>query len=88
LRDRTAGDYAVKARTAGEVEFLAIGEGARTWLVEAAAAGTARMNVKMAEAVTLAKIAGTAEVICAVSGVFRALFSASTDGGEVVCQPT
>jgi hypothetical protein len=27
LRDRTAGDYAVKARTAGEVEFLAIGEG-------------------------------------------------------------
>jgi transposase len=61
-RTRIPGDYAVKARTAGEVEFLAIGEGARTWLVEAAAAGTARMNVKMAEAVTLAKIAGTAEV--------------------------
>ncbi|BCW47967.1 hypothetical protein StoSoilB13_03090 [Arthrobacter sp. StoSoilB13] len=52
----------MKARTADEAEFLAIGEGARTWLVEAAAAGTARMNVKMAEAVTLAKIAGTAEV--------------------------
>ncbi|MDI2036215.1 hypothetical protein PJL15_03350 [Paenarthrobacter nitroguajacolicus] len=31
-------------------------------LLEAAAAGTARMNVKMAEAVTLAKIAGTIEV--------------------------
>jgi transposase len=61
-RTRIPGDYAVKARTTGEAEFLAIGEGARTWLLEAAAAGTARMNVKMAEAVTLAKIAGTAEV--------------------------
>jgi hypothetical protein len=61
-RARTPGDYAVKARTAGEAEFLAIGEGARTWLIEAAAAGTGRMNVKMAEAVTLAKIAGTESV--------------------------
>ncbi|MGP0221438.1 IS21 family transposase [Paenarthrobacter sp. NCHU4564] len=61
-RTRVPGDYAVKARTADEAEFLGIGEGARTWIVEAAAAGTARMNVKMAEAVTLAKIAGTAEV--------------------------
>ncbi|MCI0144127.1 IS21 family transposase, partial [Arthrobacter bambusae] len=61
-RTRIPGDYAVKARSADEAEFLAIGEGARTWLVEAAAAGTARMNVKMAEAVTLAKIAGTETV--------------------------
>ncbi|MFJ6285335.1 IS21 family transposase [Pseudarthrobacter oxydans] len=61
-RTRIPGDYAVKARNAGEAEFLAIGEGAKTWLLEAAAAGTARMNVKMAEAVTLAKIAGTDEV--------------------------
>jgi transposase len=61
-RTRIPGDYAVTARSAGEAEFLAIGEGAKTWLLEAAAAGTARMNVKMAEAVTLAKIAGTAEV--------------------------
>lgn len=61
-RTRIPGDYAVKARNAGEAEFLAIGEGAKTWLLEAAAAGTARMNVKIAEAVTLAKIAGTAEV--------------------------
>ncbi|WP_426004493.1 IS21 family transposase [Paenarthrobacter sp. NyZ202] len=61
-RTRIPGDYPVKARSADEAEFLAIGEGARTWLVEAAAAGTARMNVKMAEAVTLAKIAGFAEV--------------------------
>ena len=39
-----------------------IGAGARAWLLEAAAAGTARMNVKMAEAVTLAKISGTTQV--------------------------
>jgi hypothetical protein len=61
-RTRIPGDYTVKARTADEAEFLALGEGARTWLVEAAAAGAQRMNVKMAEAVTLAKIAGTAAV--------------------------
>lgn len=61
-RTRIPGDYAVKARNAGEAEFLAIGEGARTWLLEAAAAGTGRMNVKMAESVTLAKIAGAEAV--------------------------
>jgi hypothetical protein len=64
----TPGDYAVRARTAGEAEFLAIGEGARTWLIEAAAAGTGRMNVKMAEAVTLAKIACTETVDRALGG--------------------
>ena len=47
---------------AAEAEFLAIGAGAAVWLKEAAAAGTARMNVKMADAVALAKIAGAAEV--------------------------
>jgi hypothetical protein len=56
------GEYAVKARTGAEAEFLAIGDGARTWLLEAAAAGAHRINVKMAEAVTLAKITGTADV--------------------------
>ena len=47
-----------KATNAAEVEFLAIGEGARMWLVEAAAAGTSRVRVKMAEAVTLARLHG------------------------------
>jgi DNA replication protein DnaC len=61
-RTKVPGDYEVRARSADEAAFLAIGEGARTWLIEAAAAGTARMNVKMAEAVTLAKIAGTDHV--------------------------
>ena len=49
-------------RSRAEAEFLAIGVGARTWLLEAAAAGTQRMNQKMAEAVTLAKIAGAGDV--------------------------
>ena len=53
---------APKARTAAEAEFLALGNGARLWLAEAAAAGTARMRVKMAAAVTTARLAGAAEV--------------------------
>lgn len=56
------GDYTVIPRSKAEAEFLGIGHGARTWLLEAAAAGTARMNVKMAEAVALAKIAGATDV--------------------------
>jgi transposase len=51
-----------KARTTAEEAFLAIGEGAALWLVEAAAAGAVRMRVKMADAVTLAALRGTAEV--------------------------
>jgi hypothetical protein len=51
-----------KAANPAEAEFLALGEGARLWLVEAAAAGTARVKVKMAEAVTLARLHGTERV--------------------------
>jgi Mu transposase, C-terminal domain len=51
-----------KATNPAEVEFLAIGEGARSWLVEAAAAGTSRVKVKMAEAVTLARLHGSERV--------------------------
>jgi transposase len=53
---------APKARTAAEIEFLALGDGARLWLTEAAAAGTGRMRVKMAEAVALGKLVGGTEV--------------------------
>ena len=42
---------------AGEA-FLAIGDGARAWLTEAAAAGATRVRAKMAEAVELAALAG------------------------------
>jgi transposase len=53
---------APKARTAAETEFLALGEGARLWLTEAAAAGTTKMRVKMAAAVGTAKLLGATEV--------------------------
>ncbi len=53
---------APKARTAAEAEFLALGDGARLWLSEAAAAGTTKMRVKMADAVTTARLAGTVAV--------------------------
>jgi hypothetical protein len=59
---KTPGDYRVKARSGAQAQFLEIGEGARTWLLEAAAAGTTRITTKMAEAVTVAKIAGVEQV--------------------------
>jgi hypothetical protein len=51
-----------RARTAAEAEFLALGEGARLWLGEAAAAGTTKMRVKMTEALALAKLFDPVEV--------------------------
>jgi hypothetical protein len=60
------GDYVLVPRSKAEAEFLGIGDGARTWLREAASVGTQRINQKMAEAVTLAKMAGTAEVDAAL----------------------
>jgi hypothetical protein len=51
-----------RARTPAEAEFLALGDGAGLWLVEAAAAGAARMRVKMAEAVDLARLHDAAAV--------------------------
>lgn len=51
-----------RAKNAAEAEFLDLGEGARLWLVEAAAAGTPRMRVKMAEALALAKLFDPVEV--------------------------
>ena len=55
---KSPGEYQVTARNAEEAEFLGIGHGAHVWLIEAAAAGTARMNQKMREAVQLARIHG------------------------------
>jgi transposase len=51
-----------KPTSAAEAEFLALGEGARLWLVEAASAGTSRVKVKMAEAVQLARLHGHVQV--------------------------
>ena len=45
-----------RPRTDAEARFLALGDGAVLWLTEAAAAGCARIRVKMAEAVDLAAL--------------------------------
>jgi transposase len=55
-------DRQPRAKNAAESEFLDLGEGARLWLVEAAAAGTPRMRVKMTEALALAKLFDPVEV--------------------------
>ena len=55
-------ERAPKPRTVGGTEFLALGEGARIWLIEAAAAGTGKMRVKMAAAVQLARLFNPADV--------------------------
>jgi hypothetical protein len=64
-----------RARNSEEAAFLALGPGAEQWLVNAAAAGTARVRRKMAEAVDLAKLHGPGEVeqalrVCAQAGRF------------------
>jgi transposase len=47
-----------RPRTEDERAFVAIGEGARQWLVEAAAAGAQRIRTKMARATELAALVG------------------------------
>lgn len=51
-----------RATNPAEAEFLALGDGARLWLVEAAAAGTPRIKVKMADALALARLHGIERV--------------------------
>jgi transposase len=65
----------VRARTPEEVTFLALGEGARHWLVEAAATGVTRIRAKMARAVELAAVLGIDRIdealgLAAVAGRF------------------
>ncbi|WP_414696539.1 IS21 family transposase [Pengzhenrongella sp.] len=50
------------ARNVAEAAFLSLGDGARAWLAEAAAAGTTKIRVKMAQAVELAKLFPRADV--------------------------
>jgi len=62
--ERPAGPLArvPRARTPEEAAFLALGEGATQWLLEAASVGAARIRHKMADAVALAKLYGTDQV--------------------------
>ncbi|MGH3499325.1 MAG: IS21 family transposase [Nocardioidaceae bacterium] len=74
-RTGTAGARTPRAGNAAEAAFLALGDGAAAWLVEAGATGTARVRAKMAEAVSLAKLHGVSAVdqalgIAALAGRF------------------
>jgi transposase len=65
----------LRPRTPEETAFLGIGDGARRWLTEAAAAGTVRVRSKMARAVELAAVVGTDKVdaalgLAAIAGRF------------------
>jgi hypothetical protein len=51
-----------KATNDAEAAFLALGDGARVWLIEAGATGAARVKVKMADAVQLAALHGPGRV--------------------------
>jgi hypothetical protein len=51
-----------RATNRAETDFLDLGEGARMWLLKAAAEGAARVNVKMADTVTLARLHGPERV--------------------------
>jgi hypothetical protein len=67
-----------KAGNAAEAEFLELGDGARLWLVEAAAAGASRVKVKMAEAVQFARLHGVERVDWALG--HAATFERFADG--------
>jgi transposase len=65
----------LRPRTAEEVAFLAIGDGARRWLTEAAAAGAVRIRSKMTRAAELAAVIGADTVdaalgLAAIAGRF------------------
>ncbi|MGH3521752.1 MAG: IS21 family transposase, partial [Mycobacterium sp.] len=55
-----------KPTNPAETAFLALGPGAQSWLVEAAAAGAVRVRAKMAAALELAALAGAGEVDAAL----------------------
>jgi transposase len=64
-----------RPRTPEEVAFCGIGQGAQRWLVEAAAAGVARVRAKMAHATELAAALGAERVdqalgLAAIAGRF------------------
>jgi transposase len=55
-------DRTPRARSGQEAAFLALGDGARLWLSEAAAAGATKMRLKMGQALELAKLFDPADV--------------------------
>ncbi len=73
--DHPTGQRTPKAADPEEAAFLALGDGAGQWLIEACAAGAARVRSKMIEALTLASLFGPTPVdralgVAAVAGRF------------------
>ncbi len=87
-----------RPRTPEEQAFLALGDGATQWLIEAASVGASRIRHKMAEALELAKLYGPAEVDRALGvaatcgrfsdGALAAILSHGGDGQEPRSQAT
>ena len=77
-------DRQPKAKTTADAEFLALGGGARMWLTEAAAAGTTKMRVKMAAAVTLSKLGDPVAVDWALGHAAVNSRFAEADLGSIV----
>jgi transposase len=74
-RTRQPLERAPRATKASEAAFLALGEGAKLYLLEAAGTGVRRLEAKMAEAVTLSALFGTDAVdralgVAAMAGRF------------------
>lgn len=90
------GERVPRAGSAAEAEFLALGPGATSWLVEAAAAGARGVRRKIAEAVALAKLHPPGEVdralaTAAVAGRFAendVLRILAHQAGRDINQPT
>lgn len=80
-----------RPQSGAEAAFLALGPGAEGWLVKAAALGTSRIRVKMAEAVALGALMGTERVEAALvraaeaerfgEGDLRAILDHHADSG-------
>ena len=73
-----------KAKNTAETEFLALGDGARLWLTEAAANGSTKMRVKMDAAVALAKLGDPVAVDWALGHAAMHGRFAEADLGSIV----
>jgi hypothetical protein len=76
---------APRPTNSSEAAFLALGEGAKLYLLEAAAAGVRRLQRKMAEAVTLASLQGSEVVDRALGVAAMAGRFAEGDLESIIC---
>lgn len=86
-----------KAKGAADAEFLALGQGAVMWLKEATAQGSSRIRVKMAHAVSMAKLTSPARVDWALGHAavhqrfgehdLASILTAHPDGGGTGTEP-